>query len=152
MATTETAAHQNLKHLAQRWARRHGYSAIATEVQLPQSAFRADVVAYKRAEHASGRDADIGETAVFECKQARVAHHSIRTGAVPIAQTQAWAASLVMESPSRTSPPWITRAYNPRNRSAQPSGELTRSRVAFPYRRSNLLQPVCGELVTSITA
>lgn len=71
MATTETAAHQNLKLLAQRWARRHGYSAIATEVHVPKSAFRADVVAYKRAEHGSGRDAEIGETAVFECKQAR---------------------------------------------------------------------------------
>ena len=71
MATTETAAHQTLKHLAQLWAERHGYSAIATEVRLPKSAFRADVVAYKHAEHRHGREAEIGETAVFECKQAR---------------------------------------------------------------------------------
>lgn len=38
-------------------------------MQLPKSAFRADVVAYKRAE--IGSDAEIGETTVFECKQAR---------------------------------------------------------------------------------
>jgi hypothetical protein len=71
MATQETAAHQNLKHLAVLWARDRGYSAVATEVRLPRSAFRADVVAYQRADRRHGPDVEIGETAVFECKQAR---------------------------------------------------------------------------------
>ena len=71
MATQETAAHQNLKRLAVLWAREMGYAAVAMEVHLPHSAFRADVVAYRRAGRPHRADAEIGETAVFECKQAR---------------------------------------------------------------------------------
>jgi hypothetical protein len=71
MATQETPAHQNLKHRAALWAREMGYGAVALEVRLPRSAFRADVVAYRRASRRDGHDGEIGETAVFECKQAR---------------------------------------------------------------------------------
>jgi len=67
MSSCETVVHQNLKKLAASWAREHGYTAIAMEVRLPRSAFRADVVAYRRSGHA----AELGETAVFECKQDR---------------------------------------------------------------------------------
>src|SRR2546426_174504 len=68
MATgIETAAHRQLKRLAIRWAHEQHFPAIATEVRLPHSAFRADVVAYSpRSERGKA-----GTTAVFECKQAR---------------------------------------------------------------------------------
>jgi len=71
MASRETAAHQNLKHLAAVWASQNQYSAIAAEVRLPNSAFRADVAAYRRARRSPNGECTIGETAVFECKQAR---------------------------------------------------------------------------------
>lgn len=63
----ETAAHQHLKQLAVAWALAHGYMAVATEVRLPRSSFRADVVGYRRQRGTTG----LGETAVFECKQSR---------------------------------------------------------------------------------
>ena len=66
MATGETAAHETLRRLAVAWAQEQGFSAVATEVRLPKSNFRADVVAYK-----TSRDRSVGVTAVFECKQAR---------------------------------------------------------------------------------
>jgi hypothetical protein len=56
----ETVAHRQLVRLAIAWARDHGFRAIATEVRLPRSGFRADVAAFRP-----------GTTAVFECKQAR---------------------------------------------------------------------------------
>ncbi len=59
-APAETDAHRQLKRLAIAWARAQRFPAIATEVRLPRSGFRADVVAYRR-----------NATAVFECKQAR---------------------------------------------------------------------------------
>jgi hypothetical protein len=59
-ATTETPAHRLLKRLAVAWAYDQKFPAIATEVRLPRSGFRADVAAYRRE-----------ATAVFECKQAR---------------------------------------------------------------------------------
>jgi hypothetical protein len=71
MASGETVAHQNLKSLATVWARQSGYSAVATEVRLPNSAFRADVVAYHRARRSPGTECAIGDTAIFECKQVR---------------------------------------------------------------------------------
>jgi len=71
MANRETAAHRNLKHLAALWARQNGYSAVDTEVQLPKSAFRADVAAYRRSRHSPRAGGIIGDTAVFECKQVR---------------------------------------------------------------------------------
>jgi hypothetical protein len=71
MANRETAAHQNLKHLAAVWAQQNGFSAVAAEVQLPNSAFRADVVAYRRAKRSPKAECGIGDTAVFECKQVR---------------------------------------------------------------------------------
>src|SRR5258706_329732 len=73
MSTGETAAHCELKRLALVWAQQHGYTAVATEVRLPQSGFRADVAAYrslKRDVNAEERSL-LGTTAVFECKQAR---------------------------------------------------------------------------------
>jgi hypothetical protein len=66
MATGETAAHENLRRLAVAWALEQGFTAVATEVRLPKSRFRADVAAYKR-----GHDGKVGVTAAFECKQAR---------------------------------------------------------------------------------
>jgi hypothetical protein len=71
MSNRETAAHQNLKQLAASWACQSGYSAVATEVRLPNSAFRADVAAYRRAPRSSKAECGIGDTAVFECKQVR---------------------------------------------------------------------------------
>src|SRR5579859_6445148 len=65
MANRETPAHQNLKYLASLWARQTGYSAVATEVQLPKSAFRADVAAYRRARLSLKAECAIGDTAVF---------------------------------------------------------------------------------------
>ena len=58
----ETAAHGRLKRLALLWAQAQGYMACAAEVRLPQSRYRADVVAYRSGPNES--------TAVFECKQA----------------------------------------------------------------------------------
>lgn len=71
MASGETVAHQNLKSLATAWARQNGYSAVATEVRLPNSAFRADVVAYRRARGSLKTECAVGDTAIFECKQVR---------------------------------------------------------------------------------
>lgn len=71
MANRETSAHQNLKYLAALWAWQNGFSAVATEVRLPKSAFRADVVAYRRAKRSPKTECAVGDTAVFECKQAR---------------------------------------------------------------------------------
>lgn len=71
MASGETVAHQNLKCLATAWAWQNGYSAVATEVRLPNSAFRADVVAYRRAKRSLKTECAIGDTAIFECKQVR---------------------------------------------------------------------------------
>src|SRR5206468_2221486 len=64
---TETDAHRQLKRLAIVWAHEQRFPAIATEVRLPRSAFRADVAAYSpRSERGKS-----GVTAVFECKRAR---------------------------------------------------------------------------------
>lgn len=57
----ETEAHLRLKRLALIWAQSNGYRACATEVTLPRSRYRADVIAY--------RSPDV--CAVFECKQSR---------------------------------------------------------------------------------
>jgi hypothetical protein len=65
MPTGETAAHRRLKHLAAAWARQQGFTALAAEVRLPKSAYRADLAAYKPAR------GQLGYTAVFECKQSR---------------------------------------------------------------------------------
>ena len=62
MASRETAAHHHLKHLAGLWARQHGYSAVATEVQLPNSSFRADVAAYRRVKGPQNGESIIGDT------------------------------------------------------------------------------------------
>ncbi len=61
----ESPAHSELKRLAIHWALENGFPAVATEVRLPRSAFRADVVAYRPGKNA------LGLTAVFECKQSR---------------------------------------------------------------------------------
>ena len=57
----ETEAHLRLKRLALIWAQSNGYRACATEVTLPRSRYRADVIAYRAP----------GVCAVFECKQSR---------------------------------------------------------------------------------
>jgi hypothetical protein len=65
-ANGESLAHRELKQLAIAWARAHRLSLTGTEVHLPRSSYRADVVA------ATPRQ--LGEravTAVFECKASR---------------------------------------------------------------------------------
>ena len=69
MAGSESARHFELKRLALTWALTAGYSAAATEVALPQMRFRLDVAAYRPARR--GREAVLGTTALFECKQER---------------------------------------------------------------------------------
>lgn len=64
----ETERHRDLKRQAVRWAVVHGFRACADEVRLPKSPFRADVAA---AMIGSSAHPEPGETAVFECKQAR---------------------------------------------------------------------------------
>ena len=63
---SETAAHLELKRLALAWAAERRLLLAATEVRLPRSGYRADVVA------ATPRVlADNAVTAVFECKASR---------------------------------------------------------------------------------
>jgi len=62
----ETAAHRELKRLALDWARAHRLMLAATEVRLPRSGYRADVVA-ATPRSLSGN----AVTAVFECKAFR---------------------------------------------------------------------------------
>jgi hypothetical protein len=65
-ACSETAAHHNLKRLALDWARQRRLLLAATEVRLPRSGYRADVVA------ATPRVLTANAvTAVFECKVSR---------------------------------------------------------------------------------
>jgi len=67
---SESEKHQELKRCAAMWAQVHGYRMVGTEVALPNSRYRADVAAYRPERKAQGALA-IGQTAVFECKQAR---------------------------------------------------------------------------------
>ena len=66
MPAGETAAHQQLKEFATRWAVEAGFALTATEVRAPRSGFRVDVAAYAR-----GTNQQPARTALFECKQAR---------------------------------------------------------------------------------
>jgi len=61
MALGESAQHLRLKSLALAWARAQGCVALATEVRVPRSGYRADVAAIF----------PDGAVAAFECKQAR---------------------------------------------------------------------------------
>ena len=70
MASSESEQHLSLKRGAALWAQAHGYRVVAPEVALPNSRYRADVAAYRPDRKSSGNLA-IGQTAVFECKQAR---------------------------------------------------------------------------------
>lgn len=63
MVGGETENHVRLKTLALAWAQANGFPICAPEVRVPKCGFRADVAA-------CGRGA-AGQTAVFECKQAR---------------------------------------------------------------------------------
>jgi hypothetical protein len=63
---SETPAHRALKLLALDWAREHRLLIAATEVRLPRSGYRADVVAAPPRVLAAN-----AVTAVFECKVSR---------------------------------------------------------------------------------
>ena len=63
MPAGETRAHLRLKELALAWAAAQGWPWSATEVRVPRSGYRADVVA-------CAAD-DAGPVVVFECKQSR---------------------------------------------------------------------------------
>lgn len=80
---SESARHLLLKKAAFFWAQKEGYHAVGTEITLPNCRYRADVAAYRprrerreewdplsRAKKLVRRGV-IGQTAVFECKQAR---------------------------------------------------------------------------------
>jgi hypothetical protein len=80
---SESARHLLLKKAAFFWAQKEGYQAVGTEITLPNCRYRADVAAYRskrvrreewdpqsRANKLVRRGV-IGQTAVFECKQAR---------------------------------------------------------------------------------
>ncbi len=81
--STETAAHRELKRAALFWAQKEGFRSCAEEVILPHCRYRADLAAYRpRRQRREIHDpvsqskrlkscAAIGQTAVFECKQAR---------------------------------------------------------------------------------
>jgi hypothetical protein len=63
----ETERHRGLKRKTLLWAQARGFALCGVEVRVPRSSFRADVAAC-----AVGGDVlAAGETAVFECKQAR---------------------------------------------------------------------------------
>jgi hypothetical protein len=65
--TGETQRHLDLKRRALLWAQARGYTFCASEVRVPGSAFRADVVACR-----PGRAEDgLLDAIVFECKQSR---------------------------------------------------------------------------------
>ncbi len=63
MSAGETLRHLQLKQLALAWAAAQGWTWSATEVRVPRSGYRADVVAAAPDEG--------GPVAVFECKQSR---------------------------------------------------------------------------------
>lgn len=63
MARGETLRHRRLKELSLAWAAACGWSCGATEVRIPRSGYRADVVA-------SSESAE-GPVILFECKQSR---------------------------------------------------------------------------------
>ncbi len=67
----ESAAHRQLKRAALAWAQLQGYTACAQEVKVPNSNYRADVAGYRPARQRKNAPPVIGETALFECKQAR---------------------------------------------------------------------------------
>ncbi len=80
---SETLQHLLLKKAAAFWAQKEGYRVCGVEVSLPNCNYRADVAAYRakwRREtvfdprsqsHKLVRENVVGQTAVFECKQAR---------------------------------------------------------------------------------
>ena len=69
MATSrgESERHRDLKRRTLLWAQANGFSACALEVRVPRSGFRADVVAGA----VSPSGTEVGEVAIFECKQER---------------------------------------------------------------------------------
>lgn len=62
----ESAAHRDLKRIALNWAQQHRLLLAASEVRLPRSGYRADVVAATPRVLAAN-----AVTAVFECKVSR---------------------------------------------------------------------------------
>jgi len=69
-------AHQELQRLSITWAREQGFLAVANEVRVPRSNYRADVAGYMDRRRAArygfvaGDDA-LGVTAIWECKASR---------------------------------------------------------------------------------
>lgn len=66
----ESDAHRLLKEAAVAWAVEEGYRAVATEVRLPNSPFRADVAGCRMERPGPGQFR-IESTIAFECKQER---------------------------------------------------------------------------------
>lgn len=64
----ETERHRELKRLAKEWLRGRGCDAVAGEVRLPYSPYRADAAGYRPA---GGFGERVGETFAVECKQSR---------------------------------------------------------------------------------
>jgi hypothetical protein len=67
----ESAAHRGLKRAALIWAQQQGFTACGYEVRVPNSNYRADVVAYRPHPPSAGGGDGVGVTAIFECKQSR---------------------------------------------------------------------------------
>ncbi|MEM9480032.1 MAG: hypothetical protein AAGA58_10305 [Verrucomicrobiota bacterium] len=63
----ETEAHLELKRRALVWSQQQGFWISGVEVRLPHCNYRADVVGYRP----SKKTGEVGESVVFECKQAR---------------------------------------------------------------------------------
>jgi hypothetical protein len=68
MSRSESPFHLALKSAALRWAQSLGFDVVATEVRIPGSGYRADVIACETTLRGGPQ---VRRTAVFECKQSR---------------------------------------------------------------------------------
>lgn len=68
MPRSESACHLALKSAALRWAQDQGFDVVATEVRIPGSGYRADVIGCETTLRGGPQ---VKRSAVFECKQSR---------------------------------------------------------------------------------